>query len=99
MLHAFTELLIMLKLAPATGRKDPEELDRREVYADVYSASQTAVFNAIAAGQRIDLLAKMYKDEYENFTHVEHDGVRYKIAGVSPAEVPQMIKLTLVRGG
>lgn len=99
MMHAFDELITLIKLTPTAGSGRPQETDRREVYADVYYASQTAQYNALAASARIDLQAKIYADDYDNHTHViTYDGERYKISSVSPADTPRILKLSLTRG-
>ena len=95
---SFNKKLKLLKVEPATGRKEPEVVDSAEVWAYVSDVGTVTKLEAMAVGINAELSAVMWRNEFHGYTHAEYEGTRYRIVQTGSAENSLHIKLTLERG-
>lgn len=94
----FNKRLTLLTLIPQSGRAEPVEESRAEVWADVSDVGTVTKFEAMAVGLNVTLTAVMWRREFKGYTHAEYNGVRYRIAATGNAQNDLHIKLSLERG-
>lgn len=94
----FNKRLTLLALRSSTGRGEPLEISRAEVWADVSDVGTVTKLEAMAVGLNLSLTAVMWRREFKDYTHAEYGGVRYRIASTGNAQNDLHIKLSLERG-
>lgn len=94
----FNKRLTLLALRSSTGRGEPLEIRRAEVWAEVSDVGTVTKFEAMAVGLNLSLTAVMWRREFKDYTHAEYGGVRYKIAATGSTQNDLHIKLSLERG-
>lgn len=94
---AFKHKIALLKIRQGTAGSTSEVTESSVVWADVSDVSVKAKANAEAVGEKLSLTAVTYQSSFDNHTHAEWSGVRYKITQSGKAENDLHIKLTLAR--
>lgn len=89
--------LILFNITPGRGNTPSVESGMRPVWADVNMVGVVTQYNAQSAGKKVELSAVMWAKSYQNETHAEYNGIKYKVDSVGPAENDMKIKLILTR--
>jgi len=102
---AFNKKINLLCIVPAPGNKPPVVKSSATVWAEYDDLGVTTKLSAGAANTKADLQVVMYRREFESaqkreaaYTHVEVNGVRYKIQESGKAKNDLHIKLILSKG-
>lgn len=96
----FNKTITLIRCRTGYGSSGSVDVTRRNVRASIDMPRIGLTYRAEAAGRKIDLLAVVYRRDYDSdaFTHVEIDGKRYRIDGSSRAKKDRLVQLSLVRG-
>lgn len=94
----FNRKITLLTLEPQNGCREPSEIARATVWANISDVGSTTKFAALQAGQTVSLAVTMWRREFRDYSHAEVDGVRYKIVETGSAKSDLHIKLLLERG-
>lgn len=91
--------LLQIKEGKGYGA-EPETLAERTVWASIGDIGASTKLNAASIGVKIDLRAYCWRKEFEKaaYTHVEYQGVRYKIAETGSGDTDLKVRLLLTRG-
>lgn len=79
---------------------EPEIIAERTVWANIGDLGASTKLNASSVGAKIDLRAYCWRAEFEKnaYTHVEYQGVRYKISETGSGDTDLKVRLLLTRG-
>lgn len=94
----FNRKITLLTLEPQKGYREPAEIARATVWANVSDVGSTTKLAALQAGQTVSLAVTMWRREFRDYSHAEVDGTRYKIVETGSAKSDLHIKLLLERG-
>lgn len=92
------ELISIFFITPSKGTAPPIETKKRTIWADVYLAGIKTQASMMSVGKKTEHTAEVWKESYKNETHVEYNGIKYKIEAVLPGRDKYRIKLLLSRG-
>lgn len=88
----------LIKITPGIGAQDDTE-EIKTVWADVGDVGITTKNSALMVGRKAELQAVIWRKEYENQTHAEVGGSRYRIEETGKAKDDLHVKLILAKGG
>ncbi len=94
----FNKKITLITLVSPTGRNEPRETAKANVWADVSDVGAVTKLTALTTGQELSLSVIMWRREYKGYTHAEYLGKRYKIVQTGSANNELYIKLLLERG-
>lgn len=87
----------LLTLTPQNGSAELVRQNEKTVWAEVGNIGVTTKFSAMAAGKEAELQLIIWRSEYGGQTHVEVNGVVYKITETGAADNNLRVKLLLGR--
>lgn len=94
----FNKKIVLITRQAASGRGEPIETARAEVWADISDIGVTTKLTALSSGEEVSFSAIMWRAEYKGYTHAEYGGILYKITETGSTQNPLHIKLLLGRG-
>ncbi len=95
----FDKNIKLLKIIPKYGYNGGEDVTAASVRGSVGVPSLTTKEKAANIGIRTDYVAQIWRRDFEKdrYTHVEYDGIRYRIESVSAGMCERIVKLILSR--
>lgn len=86
-------------LITTTATSDGEaEKNRKKVWAKVADPSLTFKFSASSAGYTADVIAYLWRREYNNQPVIEIDSRKYRVVDIGTADKDLFVKLILSKG-
>lgn len=92
------EKLTLIKITPGMGSQE-DIISRKKVWADVHEVGVSIKYRAQMASRKAELQAVVWRREYDDQTHAEIRGVKYRIEEIGRADNDLHLKLILAKGG
>lgn len=95
-----SDIVTLLQISEGQGHyTDDEILHSAIVWASVKNISTSTKMNAQSVGVKADFSVHCWRREFEKYpyTHIETDGIRYKIVSAGTSDNELKVKLTVSR--
>ena len=99
MIITFNRKAVLSSVKTAYGHSGDTETAQREIYCCVGMPSTSTKISAETVGIKADLIVHCYRKDFDkiNPTHIEIDGVKYKISATGASINDLFIKLTVTK--
>lgn len=99
MIITLNQKAILIKIKSAYGHANEQEEAQQPIYCCVGLPSTSAKINAESAGIKADLIVHCWRKDFGkiNPTHIDINGIRYKIAATGSSINDLFIRLTITR--
>lgn len=87
--------VILKSIVPVKGNQ-VKAVNEKEVFAKIKDLGINSKYSALTAGKEISFSAYIWKNEYNGQSHLEFDGITYKVESVASGNETK-IKLLLSR--
>lgn len=96
----FNKSLTLIKVTEGYGDSGENTETSLNVKGDISLPSLTLKTSVEGVGRKIDLTAQVWKRDFDSddFTHVDYNGIRYRIDNISAGLNDMIVKLSLERG-
>lgn len=95
----FKAAITLIASAQSNGRNGSTDVRQKVVRGHVELPSMTLQSNMAAMGKAADLVVYIYRKELDTpYSHVEIQGVRYRIESISRTNRERIARLTVSRG-
>lgn len=96
----FNKSLTLVKVVEGYGSSGETTETSLNVKGDISLPSLSLKTSVEGVGRKIDLTAQVWKRDFDSdtFTHVDYNGIRYRIDNISTGLNDLIVKLSLERG-